>query len=144
MTPSPIRDAIVALLQQHGPMHYLQIAEALEGCYSSRQIRGSIGNARVNHPGQIFRVVKWLAKGQCGEYPLMSHWTAVYESQAGADAPKPVLGERQKRAQQRKRAARWQEKNRGLVRAKARAKYQAKRGYATLNPWASLISSGRA
>lgn len=139
MTPSPIRDAVWAVLKKNGPMHIYRIADALEDRYTVQQIRGAIGNARVSYPGQLFRVTRWITKEQDSAYPV-SHLMAVFAAGKGQDAPKPVLTPDEKKARNNKKSARWREKNNSVVRARNRARYAKSKGKtaAQINPWAAL------
>lgn len=126
---SPMRCAVLAVLQQHGPMPITAIAEHLE--WPREIVQRAIACARSDHPGEFFRITQyaWQESGSGGQI-------AFYSAPGGKDAPKPRASKKRINAQ--KLAHYYRHKavisTRGAV----------KRAGASMprNPWLQLAASG--
>ena len=126
----PVRSAIVAALQQHGPMTCAEITEMLD--WPTQRAHGAISTARARYPGQFFRVVGWRRTG------TRSKDASIYAAEPGPDAEKPRTNTRKRR---RETQSRYRDKNRALINTRARAIRDKASGKITRhNPWAQLAT----
>lgn len=116
------RARIVAALQEYGPMTILELADHLE--LSKDVVGGCIASTRWLLPQQVFRVVR--------HQPVTGRRArdlAVYAAEAGPDTPNQVNPAKRRKQSE----ARYRDKHRALINARARAKDAA-----PPNPWLLL------
>lgn len=126
--PPITRDTITAALKECGPMTVLELVEYLG--FTRTKVDGCITQARANHPGRFFRIVRY--RKQVG---IQGREAAVYGAGPGPDAPRPAFDD----AHKREIKHRHYQGNRALW--AARRKSRTGRGAA--NPWAGLVPMAR-
>lgn len=126
--PSPRRQAVLAILREHGPMTAASAAAHLQ--WDIAMVSRAIVFARQKHSGEFFRVVRH--KGTVG------HWgpdQPVYAAEPGPDAYKRPISEKTRR---RVAAKRWRDKNSAVEAAKKRASRASSSGAKAVNVWSQL------
>lgn len=140
---APLRQAIVAVLQEHGPMTMPDIADLLQ--LPRQQVSGAIRNARACHPEEFFRVVGHRNPDKLDlDMGNKSRWQ-IYAAEKGADAPRAKVNKNLRRKQTQKR---YREKNKAIINARIRKYRSETKGSAPLlGMWHGLYpqqKSGRA
>lgn len=128
----PSRTAVIAAIQEHGPMTCAEVAEALGWPHS--RAHETIANARRWQPGKVFRVVRYR------KTPAKGKDLSVYAFRPGKDAPRPKIDTK---ARRQEAARRYQAKNQAVINARERSARAAKaRVIAPSNPWMGLAPAG--
>lgn len=122
--PPVVRDAITQALLELGPMSAVEIAEATG--LPRGKVNASLTNARANHPGKLFRVIRWqLQVGRKGRE------TPIYAAETGKDARRPAFDEAHRKAAN--------QRNYRANRARKAAQRKRREGVAT-SPWSGLVA----
>jgi hypothetical protein len=123
------RRRIVAALQECGPMTRHELAEHLG--WPVPKVGTTISSTRWLLPGQVLRIVGYRAV--TGRY---ARDVAVFAAQSGPDAPKPAA---KPKARRKETQARYRDKHRHAIQAKARIKRAQEAGRdVAINPWLQL------
>lgn len=134
-TPSPVRDAIIKVLKDHGPMTAREVANFLPE-FSEEKIVRNIHITRAAYPGAFFRVTRYIDPIKIGS--KCKHFLSVYAAIPGPDAPKPDLD---RKARRKETIARYNERHAAQVKV-SKAKWNAKRPgtrkKTDYNPWQGL------
>lgn len=126
--PQPSLDAVLAALNECGPMHIRALAEHLE--WPVEKAHRTVSNARRNKPGQRIRVVGY-ERVQEGKGKDLS----IYAAQAGEDVPRTPGKAKRRRLQTQ---ARYRDKHRAVINARHRVRRQEKGQPLVPNVWAQL------
>ena len=125
----PVRGAVIAALQEHGPMTVHDIAELLD--WPLARVQRTVSNTRALHPGEIFRVTgyKRAAEGKGKD-------ASIYAAEAGPDQPRKTKVAHRLMLNRR----RYKKKHSARINARTRAVRADKAGRsAQANPWAGLM-----
>lgn len=119
------RNAIIALIQEHGSMTAADIAEHLG--WTRQRVNGAITQARIDHGTWFFRIAGYRRqRGRGGrEAP-------VYGLGPGKDVARPVMNSIE---ENRKRQARYRERNRAVINLRNTARRSSQ-----INPFYQLIA----
>lgn len=128
------RCQIIATLREHGPMTGDALAEHLD--LTTRTVGTAISSARLQKPGEIFRVVRYQ--------PVTGRRQAdacVFAAEAGEDVPRTPYNKAKQRRRQAQAKARYRDKNRPAINAKSQIHKAARTGRAVaVNPWLQLAA----
>jgi len=127
----PVRNAVIAVLKEHGPMTIPEIADHL--AWDLPRTRSVIANGRRLHPGKLFRIIAYRrateSKGKD---------TGVFAAQAGPDKPRNP----DKIARRKKTQASYRRRHQALINARHRKWRAEKQGRELVpNIWAPLLPS---
>lgn len=119
------RDAVTAVLREHGPMNSADIADVLG--WTQSRVNSTLSTARRDHPGKFFRVIRTVMRqgSQGRDAP-------VYSASPGPDAPRPPMNA----AYHQKRNQRYYQQNRARILCRIRASRQ---GVQAASPWQGLV-----
>lgn len=134
-TPAPVRDAIIKVLKDHGPMTAREIADHLPQ-FLEENVARNIHITRAAYPGAFFRVTRYKDPLEIGF--KCKHFLPVYAAIPGPDAPKPEID---RKARRKATIARYKERHAARVKV-SKAKWNAKRPgtrkKTDYNPWQGL------
>ena len=118
----PIRNAVIAILKEYGPMTRNDIAGILG--WPPERVHSTIANARRLRPGEIFRVVRYQrVEGKSKDQ-------SVYAYAKGPDAPRPNVN---KAARRKETEARYRRRHSATINARLRL-YRAKQAGRAIVP----------
>lgn len=136
-TPAPVRDAIIKVLKDHGPMTAREVANFLPEFSEDKVVR-NIAITRAAYPGAFFRVTRYIDPKDVGSQ--CKHFLSVYAAIPGPDAPRPEIDRKQRR---KEAIARYNERHAAQVKV-SKAKWNAKRPgtrkKTDYNPWQGLVA----
>ena len=119
------RSQVVAALKEHGPMTRYELADHLG--WPVKKAGTTISSTRNLKPGQVLRIVS---------YRIGVRVVAVFAAEAGEDAAPPPIN---KKRREKQKNARYRNKHRATINAKARIKNAERAGVVVaVNPWINL------
>lgn len=133
---APLRQPIVAALQEHGPMTMPDIADLLQ--LPRQKVSTTIRNARAGHPGIFFRVVGYRNPDELDLSMGCKSRRQIYAAEQGADMPRPKVNKTLRRKRTQKR---YRDKNKAIINAQIRKHRSETKGSASLlGMWHGLYS----